>query len=82
MATKEKIGVVVSNKMNNTRIVQVTERVAHKKYKKVVSRTKRFAVHDSEINSGLGDKVQIQETKPISKTKNWYIVRILEKSKT
>ena len=82
MAVKEKSGLIVSDKMQDTRIVQVDERVQHKKYKKVITRSKRYAVHDSGLDSHLGDKVQIQETKPISKTKNWVIVSILEKSKT
>lgn len=82
MAAKEKIGLIVSDRMNNTRIVQVADRVSHKKYKKVVSRTKRYAAHDENLNSRIGDKVQIKESRPISKTKNWVIVRILETSKT
>jgi len=69
MAVKEKIGIVVSDKMNNTRIVAVSERIIHKKYKKVITRTKRFAVHDSQFHSNIGDQVQIRETKPLSKKK-------------
>ena len=53
MAVKEKIGIVVSDKMNNTRIVAVSNRIIHKKYKKVITRTKRFAVHDSQFNSNI-----------------------------
>ena len=62
MAVKEKIGIVVSDKMTKTRIVAVNDRVKHKRYGKVVTRTKRYAVHDSEINSVIGDKVKIRET--------------------
>jgi len=80
MVVKEKIGIVISNKMNDTRIVAVSDRVIHKRYKKVITRTKRYAVHDSEFNSKLGDKVRIQQTVPISKTKTWAIGRILRKS--
>jgi small subunit ribosomal protein S17 len=69
MAVKEKIGIVVSDKMNSTRIVAVDERIIHKRYKKVITRTRRYAVHDSEAASSMGDKVCIRETRPISKTK-------------
>jgi small subunit ribosomal protein S17 len=80
MAVKEKIGIVVSDKMKDTRIVAVNDRVIHKKYKKVITRTKRYAVHDSESNSSIGDQVRIRETKPISKTKNWVLTSVLRKS--
>ena len=76
MAVKEKIGVVVSDKMQDTRIVAVNDRVIHKKYKKVITRTKRYAVHDSTFESSIGDQVKIRETKPISKTKNWVLISV------
>jgi len=82
MAVKEKIGIVVSDKMKDTRIVAVNDRIIHKKYKKVITRTKRYAVHDSESNSSIGDQVSIRETKPISKTKNWVLTSVLRKSVT
>jgi small subunit ribosomal protein S17 len=82
MAVKEKIGIVVSDKMTNTRIVAVNDRVIHKKYKKVITRTKRYAVHDSACSSFIGDQVRIRETKPISKTKNWVLISVLRKSAT
>ena len=82
MAVKEKIGIVVSDKMKDTRIVAVNDRIIHKRYKKVITRTKRYAVHDTSINASVGDKVRIRETKPISKTKNWVLVSILRKSAT
>ena len=82
MAVKEKIGIVVSDKMENTRIVAVNDRIIHKRYKKVITRTKRYAVQDSTFNSGIGDQVRIRETKPISKTKNWVLISILRKSAT
>ena len=82
MAIKEKIGIVVSDKMKDTIIVAVNDRTIHKKYKKVITRTKRYAVHDSTINSSIGDEVRIRETKPISKTKNWVLVSVLRKSVT
>jgi small subunit ribosomal protein S17 len=82
MAIKEKIGIVVSDKMKDTRIVAVNDRIIHKRYKKVITRTKRYAVQDSKFNSSIGDKVRIQETKPISKTKNWILINVITKSAT
>ena len=82
MAIKERIGIVVSDKMDKTRIVAVNTRVMHKRYVKVITRTKRYAVHDSEFNSSIGDQVRIRETKPISKTKNWILISVLRKSAT
>ena len=82
MAVKEKIGIVVSDKMKDTRIVAVNDRVIHKRYKKVITRTKRYAVHDSTFESSIGDQVKIRETKPISKTKNWVLISVLRKSAT
>jgi len=82
MAIKEKIGIVVSDKMDNTRIIAVNARVLHKRYKKVVTVTKRYAVHDTESISSIGDQVIIRETRPISKTKNWILSSILRKSST
>jgi small subunit ribosomal protein S17 len=68
--------------MSNTRIVAVNDRIKHKRYKKVITRTRRFAVHDPESLSFIGDQVQIRETKPISKTKNWILLEVLKKSST
>ena len=82
MAVKEKIGIVVSDKMNETRIVAVSDRIVHKRYKKVITRTKRYAVHDSEVSASIGDQVRIRETRPLSKTKNWVLVNVLRKSST
>jgi len=82
MTAKEKIGIVVSDKMKDTRIVAVNDRIIHKKYKKVITRTKRYAVHDSTCNASIGDQVRIRETKPMSKTKNWALISILRKSVT
>jgi small subunit ribosomal protein S17 len=82
MAVKEKIGIVVSDKMKDTLIVSVNDRITHKRYKKVITRTKRYAVHDTTSNSSVGDQVRIRETRPISKTKNWVLVGILRKSAT
>jgi|TARA_B110000444_G_scaffold260395_1_gene307167 small subunit ribosomal protein S17 len=82
MAVKEKTGIVVSNKMDKTCVVAVSERVIHGKYKKVLQRTKRYPTHDSEFNSVVGDTVRIRETKPMSKTKNWELISVLRKTTT
>ena len=79
MAKKEKIGIVVSDKMVKTRIIAVNDRITSKRYGKVITRTKRYAVHDSRFNSSIGDKVKITETTPISKTKNWVVTDIIGK---
>ena len=80
MAVKEKIGIVVSDKMTNTCIVAVNDRITHKWYKKVITRTKRYAVHDATSTAFMGDKVCIRESKPISKTKKWVLSSVLTKS--
>ena len=82
MAVKEKVGIVVSNNMDKTCIVAVSDRTIHKRYKKVITKTKRYAVHDSEFNSSVGDEVRIRETRPMSKTKNWVLINVLRKSST
>ena len=82
MAVKEKVGVVVSDKMKDTCIVAVNDRVLHKRYKKVITKTKRYVVHDSTFNSSIGDQVRIRETKPMSKTKNCSLTGVLRKSET
>jgi small subunit ribosomal protein S17 len=82
MAVKERTGIVVSDKMKDTRIVAVNDRIVHKRYKKVITRTKRYAVHDSQFNASIGDQVRIRETKPLSKTKKWILISVLRKSST
>ena len=82
MSIKEKIGIVVSDKMKDTRIVAVNARITHKRYKKVITRTKRYVVHDSAFNASIGDQVRIRETKPMSKTKKWVLISLLRKSET
>lgn len=77
---KEKIGVVVSNKMVKTCVVAVGYSVRHKRYPKVIKRTKRYLVRDEFFKASLGDTVRIRETRPISKTVNWTLVGILKKS--
>jgi small subunit ribosomal protein S17 len=77
MATKERVGIVVSDKMDKTVVVAVENRSPHPKYKKIVVKTKRFKAHDEENKCKLGDRVRIRETPPTSKTKRWTIAEIL-----
>ena len=78
---KEKTGVVVSNKMEKTIIVQVERRVKHPKYGQFVKMTTKFAAHDDKNDCSIGDTVRIAETRPLSKTKCWRLVEITEKVK-
>ena len=78
---KEKIGLVVSNKMEKSIVVQVERRVKHPKYGKFVKKTSTFAAHDENNDCGVGDIVRISETRPLSKTKCWRLVEIIERAK-
>ncbi len=77
MAVKERVGVVVSDKMQKTVVVAVENRVTHPKYRKIVVRTKRYNVHDEDDKCKVGDRVRIRETRPLSRTKRWSVVDIL-----
>jgi len=77
MAVKERVGVVVSDKMDKTVVVAIENRAPHTKYGKIVVRTKRYKVHDEENRCKEGDRVRIQETRPLSRTKRWTIAEIL-----
>ncbi|MBQ3213772.1 MAG: 30S ribosomal protein S17 [Clostridia bacterium] len=78
---KTKIGVVVSDKMEKTCVVSVVSNVKHPLYKKVVKVTKKFKVHDENNECKVGDTVEIMETRPISKTTHFRLLRIVEKAK-
>jgi len=78
---KERVCIVVSDKMDKTVVVAIQQRVKHPLYKKIVNKTKKFMAHDEENTCGIGDKVLIQETRPLSKNKCWRIVEIIEKAK-
>jgi small subunit ribosomal protein S17 len=78
---KERIGVVSSNKMEKTIVVSETTRVKHPMYGKFVLKTKKYTPHDENNECAEGDKVLIQETRPLSKNKRWRLVRIIEKAK-
>ncbi|MEB3249170.1 MAG: 30S ribosomal protein S17 [Microcystaceae cyanobacterium] len=77
MAAKERVGTVVSNKMDKTVVVAVENRSPHPKYGKIVVKTKKFKAHDEENQCQEGDRVRIQETRPLSKTKRWKVTEIL-----
>jgi small subunit ribosomal protein S17 len=78
---KTRRGYVVSDKMNKTVVVQVEDRVKHALYGKVLRRSSRVKVHDEQNSAGIGDLVVISETRPLSATKRWRLVEILEKAK-
>ncbi|MDJ0582142.1 30S ribosomal protein S17 [Crocosphaera sp.] len=77
MAVKERVGVVVSTKMDKTAVVAVENRSPHPKYRKIVVKTKKFKAHDPENKCQEGDRVRIRETRPLSKTKRWEVKDIL-----
>ncbi|MBO4694752.1 MAG: 30S ribosomal protein S17 [Clostridia bacterium] len=78
---KERVGIVVSNKMDKTITVQITERYKHPLYKKILKRSKKFLAHDENNEAEIGDKVLIAETRPLSKNKHFRLVEIIEKAK-
>ncbi|MBE9061488.1 30S ribosomal protein S17 [cf. Phormidesmis sp. LEGE 11477] len=80
MAAKERIGLVVSNKMDKTVVVAVESRVQHKKYGKIMVRTQRYKAHDEDNTCKEGDRVKISETRPISRHKRWVVADILSSS--
>ncbi len=78
---KTRIGKVVSDKMDKTIVVAIEDSVKHPLYKKIIKRTVKFKAHDENNECGIGDRVEIMETRPLSKDKNWRLVKILEKAK-
>ena len=78
---KTQVGRVVSDKMDKTIVVAVEDSVKHPLYKKVVKRTIKFKAHDENNEAGIGDRVKIMETRPLSKEKRWRLVTIIEKAK-
>jgi small subunit ribosomal protein S17 len=78
---KERIGIVVSNKMDKTIVIAVKRKVKHPIYGKFINRTSKFYAEDETNTCSIGDTVRIMETKPLSKTKNWRLVEIIEKVK-
>jgi small subunit ribosomal protein S17 len=78
---KELFGEVVSDKMDKTIIVQVERRVRHPQYKKVITKYKKFYAHDEKSEAGIGDRVRIIESRPLSKLKRWTLAQVVEKSR-
>ena len=78
---KTRVGLVVSDKMDKTIVVAVKDSVQHPLYKKILKRTKKFKAHDENNTCGIGDRVKVMETRPLSKDKRWRVVEIIEKAK-
>ena len=78
---KTRVGIVVSDKMAKTVVVAIQDNVKHPLYKKIIKNTVRFKAHDEENACGVGDKVLLMETRPLSKDKRWRVVEIIEKAK-
>jgi small subunit ribosomal protein S17 len=78
---KERIGIVTSNKMEKSIVVAVERKVKHPKYGKFVKNTTKFVAHDEKNDCNEGDTVKIMETRPLSKSKNWRLVEVVERAK-
>lgn len=78
---KTRVGVVVSNKMDKTVVITIADNVRHPLYKKIVKRTVKLKAHDENNACGIGDRVLVMETRPLSKDKRWRVVEIIEKAK-
>ena len=78
---KVRVGMVVSDKMDKTVVVAIEDNVKHPVYGKIIKRTLKVHAHDEKNECGVGDKVRIMETRPLSKTKRWRVVQIIEKAK-
>lgn len=78
---KTRVGSVVSDKMDKTVVVAIVDSVRHPLYKKIIKRTIKLKAHDEKNECGIGDKVEIMETRPLSKDKRWRVVEIIEKAK-
>jgi small subunit ribosomal protein S17 len=74
-------GLVVSDKMDKTVVVSVEDRITHRRYHKVIRRTTKYKAHDEANTCGVGDRVRLMETRPMSATKRWRVVEVLEKAK-
>jgi small subunit ribosomal protein S17 len=74
-------GIVVGDKMDKTVVVEVEDRIKHPRYAKIIRRTKRYKAHDGENACGVGDRVRLMETRPMSATKRWRVAEIIEKAK-
>ncbi len=79
MAVKERVGVVVSNKMDKTVVVAIENRSPHPKYGKIIVKTRKFKAHDQDNQCNEGDRVKIRETRPLSRDKHWIVTEIINK---
>jgi small subunit ribosomal protein S17 len=77
---KERVGEVISNKMTKTIVIRVQRRYPHPRYRKVVTGYKKFYAHDEKSEAKLGDRVRIEETRPLSKLKRWRLVEVVERA--
>ncbi len=78
---KTRVGIVSSDKMDKTVVVSIKDKVRHPLYNKIINRTVKYKAHDEKNECGIGDKVLIMETRPLSKDKRWRVVEIIEKAK-
>lgn len=78
---KTRVGRVVSDKMDKTIVIAIEDSVRHPLYKKIIKRTSKLKVHDENNECGIGDRVEVMETRPLSKDKRWRLVSIVEKAK-
>ena len=80
MPVKEKVGIVISNKMDKTIVVNVKSRYSHPIYSKIMVKTKKYLAHDENQECNIGDQVLVQESRPLSKRKRWTLAKVLSKS--
>ena len=80
MPVKQKIGIVISNKMEKTIVVKIENRYSHPMYSKTLIKTKKYLAHDELEESNIGDQVLVQECRPLSKKKRWKLIQVLSKS--
>ena len=78
---KTRIGVVISDKMDKTCVIQIKTRVRHPLYGKIMNKTSKLKAHDEQNTCGIGDRVEIMETRPLSKDKRWRLVNVIERAK-
>ena len=78
---KERVGTVVSDKMDKTIVIAVTEHIRHPLYKKYIKRTSKMKAHDEHNECGIGDRVRVMETRPMSRDKRWRLVEIIEQAR-
>jgi small subunit ribosomal protein S17 len=79
---KERVGEVVSDRMTKTIVVRVERRFQHPRFRKVITRYKKFYAHDEKSEARIGDRVRIQETRPQSRTKSWRLIEVVERNRT